>query len=114
MDHSTKILAISQVHPGSCSDEHISRLDDELQLIRFGQLFSSFPFRLLSAPQQDEEFRGVYLIADGGYQAWRILQMTFKFAICQHLSRLYVFELQQLIAFDRCIGTLKSLLFAKM
>jgi hypothetical protein len=90
VDHSTKILAISQIYPGSCNDEHISRLDDELKRIRSGQLFTAFPFRLLSAPQQHEEHRGVYLIADGGYQAWRVLQMTFKFSICEHLSRLYV------------------------
>ena len=75
---------------GSCSDEHISRLDEELQLIRFGVLFASFAFSLLCAPDTRSTYMGVYLIADGGYQAWRVLQMTFKYAICPNLTRLYV------------------------
>ena len=90
MDHSTKILAISQIHPGSNSDEHISRLDNELQLIRFNALFGTFPFNLLSSPGVFDSFCGAYLIADGGYQAWRVLQMTFKYSLNTDLTRLYV------------------------
>lgn len=74
---------------GSCSDEHISRLDEELQLIRFGVLFASFTFSLLCAPDTRTTCMGVYLIADGGYQAWRVLQMTFKYAISPNLMCLY-------------------------
>lgn len=52
-------------------------------------LFTAFAFSLLSAPDTYIQHLGVYLIADGGYQAWRVLQMTFKYAICPHLTRLY-------------------------
>jgi hypothetical protein len=90
VDHSTRVLAVSDIHPGSNSDEHISRLDAPLQLIRFGALFTSFVFNLLCAPGALCAHRAVYLISDGGYQAWRVFQMTFKFSSDDNLQRLYV------------------------
>jgi hypothetical protein len=88
VDHTTRVLAVSDIHPGSNSDEHISRLDEAVHLIRFNPLFTTFPFDLLSAPSSLSAHTGVYLISDGGYQAWRIFQMTFKFSSDQHLQRL--------------------------
>ena len=79
VDHTTRILAVSPVaYPGSHSDQHISRLDLQLRLIRFTALFASFAFSLLVDGGGSETFLGVYLIADGGYQYWRVLQMTDK------------------------------------
>ncbi len=79
VDHSTKILAVSPcAYPGSHSDMHISRLDLQLNLIRFGALFVHFAFSLFVEAGRMQEFFGVYLIADGGYQYWRVLQQTDK------------------------------------
>ena len=65
-------------YPGSHSDMHISRLDLQLNLIRFGALFIHFAFSLFVEAGRMQEFFGVYLIADGGYQYWRVLQQTDK------------------------------------
>jgi hypothetical protein len=78
VDHSTKILAISPCYPGSHTDISISRLDEEVNSIRFNPLFADFPFSLLVQPGVREINQGVYLIADGGYQYWRVLQQTDK------------------------------------
>ena len=79
VDHTTKIMAVSPcAYPGSHSDMHISRLDLQLNLIRFGALFVYFAFSLFVAADRMQEFYGVYLIADGGYQCWRVLQQTDK------------------------------------
>lgn len=88
--HHHTVTVIIWHNTGSCSDEHISRLDDELQLIRFAAPFADHNFSLLSAPDTLQEHSGVYLISDGGYQAWRVLQMTFKYSLDPCLTRLYV------------------------
>jgi hypothetical protein len=88
VDHTTRVLAVSDIHPGSNHDEHISRLDEAVHQIRFSPVFKTFPFNLLSAPSSLSPHTGVYLISDGGYQAWRIFQMTFKFSSNQNLQRL--------------------------
>jgi hypothetical protein len=88
VDHTTRVLAVSDIHPGSNTDEHISRLDEAVHQIRFSPLFKNFPFNLLSAPSSLSAHTGAYLISDGGYQAWRIFQMTFKFSSNPHLQRL--------------------------
>ena len=78
VDHSTRIMAVSDIYPGTHTDQHISRLDLELNMIRFAALFANFVFSILVSPGISEFICGVYLIADGGYQHWRVLQQTNK------------------------------------
>jgi hypothetical protein len=68
VNHDTKIMSVSDVFPGSHSDESISRLDAAVNTIRFHPLFASFPFQLLSAPGVSVDMAGAYLVSDGGYQ----------------------------------------------
>jgi hypothetical protein len=78
VDHSTRILAVSPCYPGSHTDITISRLDLEINAIRSDPLFADYPFSLFVEPGVREMNYGVYLIADGGYQYWRVLQQTDK------------------------------------
>jgi hypothetical protein len=78
VDHSTRIMAVSDVYPGTHTDCHISRLDAQLYAIRCAFLFVNFVFSILVSPGVSEFIMGVYLIADGGYQHWRVLQQTNK------------------------------------
>jgi hypothetical protein len=61
-------MSLSDVFPGSHSDETISRLDASVNLIRFDPLFTQHPFQLLSQPGVQVEKTGAYLVSDGGYQ----------------------------------------------
>jgi len=78
VDHSTRVMAVSNVYPGTHTDITIARLDHQLGLIRMFNLFTLFAFSILVAPGVREVVLGVYLIADGGYQKWRVLQQTNK------------------------------------
>ena len=78
VDHSTRVLAVSPCYPGSHTDISIARLDLQVNAIRFAEVFINFAFVLLVAAGISETVYGVYLIADGGYQYWRILQQTNK------------------------------------
>jgi hypothetical protein len=86
VDHSTRILAVSDIYPGSHTDCHISRLDLQVNMIRFAALFAGFMFSILVSPGVSEFIHGVYLIADGGYQYWRVLQQTNKLNTGLHSS----------------------------
>jgi hypothetical protein len=76
VDHSTRVLAVSGCYPGSHTDITIARLDYQVNAIRTFEVFVEFAFCLLVAAGVPETVYGVYLIADGGYQYWRILQQT--------------------------------------
>ena len=79
VDHSTRVLAVSPCYPGTHTDISIARLDLQVNAIRFADVFVNFAFLLLvAAGVVPETVYGVYLIADGGYQYWRILQQTNK------------------------------------
>lgn len=85
-EHTGRIMAVSPVaYPGSHSDQHISRLDLQLNKIRLHNPFNNHPFTLLTGAGQTRECEGVYLIADGGYQYWRVLQQTDKLCSDPHL-----------------------------
>lgn len=89
-DHETKIMSVSDVFPGSHSDESISRLDHAVNLIRFAPLFVTFAFVLLSAPGVYVNMAGAYLVADGGYQVL-IARKSVKF-VCSLSSNLRLGE----------------------
>jgi hypothetical protein len=73
VDHSTRILSISQPHPGASNDKTIASMDPWLQKIRTLACFVSFSWTALTRAGS-ATFRGVYLICDGGYHQWRVMQ----------------------------------------
>ncbi len=78
VDHTTKIMAVSNCFPGSHTDITIARLDSQINSIRFDPVFVDYPFSVYVQPGVSETQFGSYLIADGGYQFWRVFQMTDK------------------------------------
>jgi hypothetical protein len=74
VDHSRRILSVSQPHPGSLNDKTIATMDTNLYAVRTLPLFTNYLWQALTAPSTNETMGGVYLICDGGYHQWRILQ----------------------------------------
>jgi hypothetical protein len=73
VNHKRKILSVSQPHPGAHNDKTIASMDPALHAIRTLQAFITFPWTCLTAAGEAAA-HGVYLICDGGYHLWRVLQ----------------------------------------
>ena len=73
MDHSTRILSITQPHPGANNDKTIASMDPWINKIRTLAIFVAFSWTALTSAGV-ATFAGVYLICDGGYHSWRIMQ----------------------------------------
>jgi hypothetical protein len=67
VDHTTRILSITQPHPGAHNDKTIAAMDPWLHRICTLALFTLFSWNALT-PNGAAQFFGVYLICDGGYQ----------------------------------------------
>jgi hypothetical protein len=74
VDHSRRILSVSQPHPGSLNDKTVASMDCTLHEVRTLPLYTTFPWKALEAPSSEKSMHGVYLICDGGYHLWRIMQ----------------------------------------
>jgi hypothetical protein len=88
VDHTTRILSITQPHPGAHNDKTIAAMDPWMHRIRTLALFTLFSWNALT-PNGAAQFAGVYLICDGGYQAWRILQRCNVVTSCAKYLRLF-------------------------
>jgi hypothetical protein len=73
VNHKRKILSVSQPHPGSHNDKTIASMDPALHAIRTVQSFITYAWQAATAAGSATIY-GVYLICDGGYHLWRILQ----------------------------------------
>lgn len=73
VDHSTRILSITKPHPGSNNDKTIASMDPWLHKIRTLACFLCFSWTALTGTGA-ATFLGVYLICDGGYHQWRVMQ----------------------------------------
>lgn len=73
VNHKRKILSVSRPHPGSHNDKCIASMDPALHSIRTLQLFITFAWQACTAVGS-ATIHGVYLICDGGYHFWRVLQ----------------------------------------
>jgi hypothetical protein len=74
VNHNRKILSVSRPHPGAHNDKTIASMDSALHAIRTDQAFVTFPFQVCTSIMGSETKYGVYLICDGGYHIWRVLQ----------------------------------------
>jgi hypothetical protein len=73
VNHKRKILSVSRPHPGAHNDKTIASMDPALHSIRTLQRFISFAWQSCTAVGSATLY-GVYLICDGGYHFWRVLQ----------------------------------------
>ena len=73
VSHNRKILSVSRPHPGAHNDKTIASMDPALHAIRTLQPFITFAWQACTAVGY-AAYYGVYLICDGGYHLWRIMQ----------------------------------------
>lgn len=77
-DHGKRIWGSTDGNPGARNDKTISWFDDFLLTIKTSSLFTHATFNLFSALGAEYAVQGLYLICDGGYHSWRILQCPDK------------------------------------
>ena len=73
-DHAGYILSWTRSFVGSASDKTICKFDLFLKALRTVPLFLNFRYAVFARQGAVKILKGVYLICDGGYLKWRILQ----------------------------------------
>jgi Plant transposon protein len=78
VDHSKRFQSMTIGHYGTTSDKTVVKFDGFVEAVRFADLYTQAEFKL----QEDENTwiieKGLYLLVDGGYHKWRIMQCPFK------------------------------------
>ena len=77
-DHARRIRSLTVGHPGVRNDKSICQCDRTIQDIRSKRLYQNEQFTLYDAVGQAQTYTGLYLICDGGYHKWRVLQCPNK------------------------------------
>jgi hypothetical protein len=78
VDHTKKIIAVTEGHPGARNDKTIVKFDGFVTKIHNGELYADVPFDLVDKEGKVTREKGLYLIVDGGYHKWKCLQCPFK------------------------------------
>ena len=76
--HSKKFQATTIGHYGTTSDKTIVKFDGFVQDIRTKKRFTNAQYELQISPNEWITEKGVYLLVDGGYHKWRIMQCPIK------------------------------------
>jgi hypothetical protein len=77
-DHTGKIIAVTQGHPGARNDKTIVRFDGFVSSLHEGEIYGDIKYKLSNSNGEEIEEQGLYLIVDGGYHKWRCLQCPIK------------------------------------
>ena len=78
VNHHRRFLHVSRSCPGSWNDKCKVRFDQFCCNVREQELYKQIPFQVRTSTGEWVTRRGVYLIVDGGYHRWRILQCPLK------------------------------------
>ena len=78
VDHSKRIQASTIGHYGTTSDKSIVKFDGFVNEVRYGELFTQAEFKVQVDENKWEKEKGTYLLVDGGYHKWRIMQCPMK------------------------------------
>ena len=77
-DHMGRALSLMPGAYGSINDKTIVRHDDAVEMVRTNKLFTDFVFEVFNSEGVRTLTKGAYLIVDGGYHKWEILQCGLK------------------------------------
>jgi hypothetical protein len=77
-DHTRRIRSLTIGNPGARNDKSISQYDKSIQDIRGKRLYQDEVFHLYDEHGQLTPHYGLYLLCDGGYHKWRIMQCPNK------------------------------------
>jgi hypothetical protein len=78
VSHSKKFQATTTGHYGAASDRTIVKFDGFVQQVRLDKKYTTAEFELQVGPKEWITEKGVYLLVDGGYHKWRIMQCPIK------------------------------------
>ena len=78
VDHSKRFQATTIGHYGTTSDRTIVKFDGFVQEVRFNELYTEAEFKLQIDENRWIIEKGLYLLVDGGYHKWRIMQCPLK------------------------------------
>ena len=76
--HSKKFQATTIGHYGTTSDKTIVKFDRLVRNIRTKKYFTNAEYKLQISPNEWITEKGVYILVDGGYHKWRIMQCPIK------------------------------------
>ena len=92
VDHCRRIQSATLGFAGSVNDKTIVRFDGYVKKLRDGTLFGDKTFKLLGKDGDGNQIvvnqQGYYLICDGGYHKWRVLQCPNKYTANENFRRL--------------------------
>lgn len=78
VSHTRQIISVSQDFWGTWNDKTIVTCDATIEEIKTNPMYTDFVFRTCTSNGSTIVHKGVYLICDGGYLAWRELIPPFK------------------------------------
>ena len=78
VDHSKRFQACTIGHYGTTSDKTIVKFDGFVNQVRYGDLYTNAEFKLQTAERKWIKEKGLYLLVDGGYHKWRVMQCPMK------------------------------------
>jgi hypothetical protein len=87
VDHTKRFQATTIGHYGTTSDKTIVKFDGFVNTIRFDKMFTEAQFKILVADNRWITEKGVYLLVDGGYHKWRIMQCPIKHTVYEDRAR---------------------------
>lgn len=80
VSHRRKLLHTTMGSPGSLNDKTIVRFDKFINMIRNKEIYADVQFDLVDASGVSTRHKGAYVLCDGGYHAWRVMQCPVRTA----------------------------------
>ena len=87
VDHSKRFQSTTVGHYGTTSDMTIVKFDGFVTDVRFGKLFTESEFKIQVDEKRWAIEKGLYLLVDGGYHKWKIMQCPLKHTVEVEKSR---------------------------
>lgn len=87
VDHTKRFQATTIGHYGTTSDMTIVKFDGFVTAVRFNKLFTESEFKVQVDDDKWVIEKGLYLLVDGGYHKWRIMQCPLKHTVEEDKSR---------------------------
>jgi hypothetical protein len=87
VDHTKRFQSTTIGHYGTTSDKTIVKFDGFVNQVRFDELFTEAEFKLQVRENLWIVEKGLYLLVDGGYHKWRIMQCPMKHTVIEEEIR---------------------------
>ena len=87
VDHSKRFQSTTIGHYGTTSDKTVVKFDGFVTEVRFGELFTQAQYKLQIDDNRWIVEKGLYLLVDGGYHKWRIMQCPLKHTVEEDEAR---------------------------